>query len=45
MSAELARRVVAPPAAELLLALTPSRAHRIDGDRETDVPIEAIVSP
>jgi P-type Cu2+ transporter len=33
----------ASTAAELLLALTPSRAHRIDGDRETDVPIEAIV--
>ncbi|MEO7735022.1 MAG: heavy metal translocating P-type ATPase, partial [Kofleriaceae bacterium] len=33
----------ASSAAELLLALTPSRAHRLEGDREIDVPIEAIV--
>lgn len=33
----------ASTAAELLLSLTPSRAHRIDGGREVDVPIEAIV--
>jgi P-type Cu2+ transporter len=33
----------ASTAAELLLSLTPSRAHRIDGGRELDVPIEAIV--
>lgn len=33
----------ASTAAELLLALTPSRAHRIDGDGDRDVPIEAIV--
>jgi Cu2+-exporting ATPase len=33
----------ASTAAELLLSLTPSRAHRIDGGRESDVPIEAIV--
>ena len=37
----------ASTAAELLLSLTPSRAHRIDGEgdgrRERDVPIEAIV--
>jgi P-type Cu2+ transporter len=32
----------ASTAAELLLSLTPSRAHRIDGERESDVPIEAI---
>src|SRR5262245_52836673 len=30
-------------AAELLLSLTPSRAHHISSKRETDVPIEAIV--
>jgi P-type Cu2+ transporter len=33
----------ASTAAELLLSLTPSRAHRIDEGRDTDVPIEAIV--
>jgi Cu2+-exporting ATPase len=33
----------ASTAAELLLALTPSRAHRIEGDTTIDVPIEAIV--
>jgi Cu2+-exporting ATPase len=33
----------ASSAAELLLALTPSRARRIDGDVVTEVPIEAIV--
>jgi Cu2+-exporting ATPase len=32
----------ASTAAELLLSLTPSRAHRLEGGRETDVPIEAI---
>jgi len=32
----------ASTAAELLLSLTPSRAHRIDGERDSDVPIEAI---
>lgn len=33
----------ASSAAELLLSLTPSRAHRVDGDVTTDVAIEAIV--
>ena len=33
----------ASTAAELLLSLTPSRAHRIDDGRDSDVPIEAIV--
>ena len=33
----------ASTAAELLLALTPSRARRIDGDQVIEVPIEAIV--
>lgn len=33
----------ASTAAELLLSLTPSRAHRIDEGRDSDVPIEAIV--
>jgi len=33
----------ASTAAELLLALTPSRAHRLDDAGERDVPIEAIV--
>ena len=33
----------ASTAAELLLSLTPSRAHRLDGGRAIDVPIEAIV--
>ena len=32
----------ASTAAELLLSLTPSRVHRLDAGRETDVPIEAI---
>jgi Cu2+-exporting ATPase len=34
----------AASAAELLLALTPSRAHRLDGDAPRDVPIEAIAA-
>lgn len=33
----------ASSAAELLLSLTPSRAHRVEGDVTTDVAIEAIV--
>lgn len=33
----------ASTAAELLLALTPSRARRVDGDEVVEVPIEAIV--